>query len=430
MRSLAQSLYAAGATLAAPGLRAFLRWRERGGKEIRERLAERRGIERSPRPPGPLAWIHAASVGETVSVLPVFQSLTGKAPELTVLLTTGTRTSARLFQSRLAEFGLSGRVRHRFVPLDVPAWVGRFLDHWRPDVACLVENELWPNLIAACGARGVPLLLANARLSPRSFARWRRAPEFARTLLGSFDRIAARSEEDAERLIALGARRVEIAGDLKFAAPALPADPTELARLSSALNGRPVWLAASTHPGEDIVVRDVHRAQARRHPGLLTIVVPRHPERGSRIAELVAPDGVARRAAAADPPRGAGMYVADTLGELGLWYRLAPIAFVGGSLVPHGGQNPLEAGRLGCAIAAGPHMGNFAPAVAALERAGAICRIADAAGLASWVDAMLNDPARRSALGAAARSAVDQFADLPERYADAILERIGRGAGK
>jgi 3-deoxy-D-manno-octulosonic-acid transferase len=421
VRPLSAHAYAAAATLAAPALGAMLRLRAARGKEIGARLPERRGLDRTPRPGGALIWLHAASVGETLSVLPVLAQLAERAPEVTTLLTTGTVTSARLLTARLPELGLDGRVLHRFVPLDVPAWAARFLDHWRPDAAAFVESELWPNLLAACARRAIPAMLVNARLSPRSQARWRRAPGLARALLQQFARIEARSDEDAGRLRALGAGAVAVPGDLKFAAPPLPADPAEMARLGERLNGRPVWLAGSTHPGEDEAVFAAHHVLAPRHPGLLTIVVPRHPERGPRIAALAKGWPVARRAAGGAPPEAAGVYVADTLGELGLWYRLAPIAFIGGSLVPHGGQNPLEAGRLGCAIAAGPHMGNFSAAVAALEQADAIGRVAGAASLGDWVGAMLADPARRRQMGVAARQAADRWADLPARCADSLL---------
>lgn len=420
MRPIALSLYSALAAAAAPALRGALRLRQRRGKEIAGRLAERRGIDAGSRPDGRLVWLHAASVGESMSVLPVLARLADRAPDVTALLTTGTATSARLIAGRLPDMGLAGRVLHRFAPLDVPAWSARFLDHWRPDAACFVESELWPNLLDAGTRRGVPFMLMNARLSPRSFARWRRVPAVARALLGRFVRIEARSAQDAARLGSLGARRVGVPGDLKFAAPPLPADPAELERLRAILNGRPVWLAASTHPGEDIVVRDAHLALASRHPALLTILVPRHPERGAGIADL-APGLATRRTKAADPPRSGGIYIADTLGELGLWYRLAPAAFIGGSLVPHGGQNPLEAARLGCAVAAGPHTGNFTDAVAALHEAGAIAAVSDAAGLAGWIDAVLSDPQRCRALGAQARGAADRWTDLPDRYAEMVL---------
>jgi 3-deoxy-D-manno-octulosonic-acid transferase len=415
----------AGATrLAAPGLRLMLRLRLARGKELPGRLGERRGIDATPRPPGRLLWLHAASVGETTSILPVLPALLDAAPGLTVLFTTGTVTAAALLRQRLAP-AQQGRVLHRFVPLDVPAWAARFLDHWRPDAAAFLESELWPNLLAACRARHIRMMLINARLSPRSFARWQRAPAFARALLGGFDRVQARGEADAERLRALGARRVEAPGDLKYAAPPLPADPVALARLQAGLAGRPVWLAASTHPGEEAVVFAVHRQLAARYPGLLTILAPRHPERGAAIAAEAAPLPVTRRALGEAPPS-AGIWLADTLGELGLWYRLAPIAFVGRSLVPPGGgQNPLEPARLGCAVAVGPHTGNFLEPVALLRAADALEAVADAASLVRFVVAMLDDPRRRQAMGARAVAVVQRHGDLAEHTAAALLSLLG-----
>src|SRR3954452_6460133 len=222
--------WAAIATLLAPALRLHLRRRAATGREVATRLDERRGIDPTPRPPGPLIWMHAASVGETVSILPVLEALRGR---VTVLLTTGTATSQALLDQRIPELGLTGSVLHRFAPLDVPAWVNRFLSHWRPDVACFVESELWPNQLAGCRARGIPLMLVNARMSDRSFGYWRRFPGLARHMLGAFDRVQARGAEDAERLRALGARSVDAPGDLKFAAPPLPVDPAEHARLAT-----------------------------------------------------------------------------------------------------------------------------------------------------------------------------------------------------
>jgi 3-deoxy-D-manno-octulosonic-acid transferase len=396
-------------------------WRRlRRGKEIAGRLAERRGIDATPRPGGKLLWLHAASVGETMSLLPVLTALGVHAPDLTVLLTTGTVTSAQLLARRL-EAGLEDRVLHRFVPLDVPGWAARFLDHWQPDAAGFVESELWPNLLFACRRRGIPVMLVNARMSERSYAGWRRVPGLARAVLGCFVHIQARAPADAARLEALGAASVSAPGDLKFAAPALPADAAELERLRAALTGRPVWLAASTHPGEEAAVLAVHRALAPTHPGLLTILVPRHPERGAEIAGAAGKIALHRRSAGDEPPE-QGVWLADTLGELGLWYRLAGAAFVGRSLVlPGGGQNPLEPARLGCAIAMGPHVGNFLDAVQALEAAGALTRVADAAALTTWVAAMLDDPVRRAAAGAAGIAAAARWADLPDRTAQALL---------
>lgn len=414
------ALYAGATTLAAPLLRRMLRRRVARGKEIAARLGEREGRDPTPRPAGRLLWLHAASVGESVSLLPVLAALPAS---LSVLLTTGTVTSAELLARRLPAMGLERRVIHRFVPLDVPGWVARFLDHWRPDAAGFVESELWPNLLAGCTARGIPLMLVNARLSPRSFARWRRLPGLARRVFGQFTLVQAQSAGDAKRLAALGAHGVESPGNLKFATPRLPVDTAELVRLQALLAGRPVWLAASTNPGEETLIAAVHARLAADHPGLLTLIVPRHPERGGEIAALAG--DAPRRALGQDPPAGSGIWIGDTLGEMGLYYRLAPIVFIGRSLVKLGGQNPLEPARLGCAVAAGPHMFNFEVPVAVLERAGGLARVADAEALAAWVAAMLADPARRAAMGAAAEAAASQGQDLPAQVATMLAGLAG-----
>jgi 3-deoxy-D-manno-octulosonic-acid transferase len=418
--SLPASLWAGGTRLAAPVLRLWLRHRLARGKERPGRLAERRGIDPTPRPSGRLLWLHAASVGETVSVLPLLKALGRQDEELNVLVTTGSVTSATLLLERLPGLGLGQRARHRFVPLDVPGWVARFLDHWRPDAAAFVESELWPNLIEAAAARRIPLALLNGRLSERSFERWRLAPGFARRILGAFSLVAARSEADAARLSMLGAAAVEVPGDLKLAADKLPVDERERERLAALLGARPRWLAASTHPGEEAIAAEVHRRLSGDFPGLTTIIAPRHPERGPEIAAALSDLAPARRAAGADPV-GGGVYLADTLGELGLFYRLAPIVFVGRSLAGKGGQNPLEPARLGCAIAVGPHTKNFSAAVTRLELAGGLARVADGAALGRWVAALLADPERVLRMGEAARAATATDSGLPDRLAARLL---------
>jgi len=421
-RALGGGWHIAAAAL-APALRLNLHVRSARGREITARLPERRGIDPTPRPAGPLLWMHAASVGETMSVLPVLVALRARAK---ILLTTGTVTSQTLLDRLVPELGLCGDVLHRFAPLDVPAWIGRFLTHWQPDAACFVESELWPNQLAACHARGIPLMLVNARMSDRSFARWRRAPALARHLLGRFSRIQARGPQDAERLRALGAANIDCPGDLKFAAPALSVDEAVLDRLRAELDGRPLWLAASTHPGEEALVAAAHRQLSPRHPGLLTIIAPRHPHRGAAIATaLAAPDLPATRRSAGQGPPAQGIWIADTMGEMGLWYRLAPIAFVGQSLIPPGGgQNPLEPARLGCAIAVGPHCGNFSDHVTLLRRADALLEVADAPELATFVEDMVRDPARRRLLGEHAAAAVRRHEDLPAYTAAALLSLL------
>ncbi len=393
------------ATLAAPGLRLMLRRRVARGKEEPARLAERRGIDATPRPAGRLIWLHAASVGEAVSLLPVLDALRSSGAAL--LVTTGTVTSAAVVAQR------APYVLHRYVPLDVPAWVARFLDHWRPDAAALLESELWPNMLAACQARRLPLMLLNARMSARSQRGWSRAPGLIRQMLGSFAQVWAQSDADAERLRALGAQNVSSPGNLKFAADPLPADAAELARLQQVLGSRPRWLAASTHDGEEAIAAEVHARLAPQHPGLLTVIAPRHPARGPALAASL---HARARSAGQDPPAEAGLWLADTMGELGLLYRLCPVVFVGKSLVPGGGQNPLEPARLGCAIAAGPGMSNHAGAVAMLARAGGLVTVVDTAALAAWVDYSLRTPG----LGTA-QAAANAATGLPAQAAAALL---------
>jgi len=419
--SVMQPLWASATTLAAPVLRLLLRYRVTRGKEISDRLPERRGVDGTPRPAGRLVWLHAASVGETTSVLPVLLALAELDPDATMLLTTGTVTSALVLAQRLPAMGLAGRVMHRFVPLDVPRWVGRFLDHWRPDVACFVEGELWPNILAACRSRSIPAMLINARMSARSHAAWSRFPWAARAVLSGFARIRARGEEDATRLRALGADRIEVTGDLKLAAPELPADPDVLQDMVARLAGRPVFLAASTHPGEEQLIQSVHDALRQRHPRLLTIIAPRHPERGAELAEaLHAPSRQH-----GDPPPDEGVWIADTLGELGLWYRLSQVAFIGRSLIPPGGgQNPLEPARLGCAIATGQFTENFSDHIALLRGAGGLEVTKDVTALTRFAGAMLADPEARRDMGERARAAVTVPGSLPRETAQALLELL------
>lgn len=414
----------AASAVIAPGVPAWLHLRARRGKEVPERIRERWGDATRPRPEGALLWVHAASVGEAASLLPVLSALSRLAPDLTVLATTGTATSAALLADRLPLLGLY-RVIHQFAPLDIRGWVRRFLDHWRPDAAAFVESELWPNTVLETDARGIPMALINARMSVRSFDRWRRAPGLARALLSRFRLVQAQSGRDAGRLAQLGARGVEAPGNLKFAAPPLPADPDTLARLREALGPRPVWLAASTHPGEEEMVLEAHRALIQDHPDLLTVIVPRHPERGAEIAARAAAFGATRRSQGGGPD--GQVWVADTLGELGLFYRVAQVAFVGGSLVPHGGQNPLEAARLACPVVFGPHTWNFAEATAALIEAGGAVRVQDASALIGAVGDLLGDPVRRMAMGDAGAAAASRHGELPDRIARALLGLLGGG---
>jgi 3-deoxy-D-manno-octulosonic-acid transferase len=412
-------------TALSPALPWHLRRRAAAGKEVPERLPERFGLA-AARPPGRLFWLHAASVGETISLLPLIEALAARDPALHLLVTTGTVTSAEVLARRLP-LSLAARVTHRFLPLDVPAWVARFLDGWRPDAAALVESELWPNLLAAARARGLPMALVNARISPRSLAGWRRAPRLAAEILGGFRQIFARSAADAAALRALGAAAPLVWGDLKWAAPPLPADPAALALLRQAIGDRPVLLGASLHPGEDSLLLAAAARLRPRLPRLLTILVPRHPARGPAFATAAAATGLATARRAADQPLrpDTSAYVADTLNELGLFYRVASVALVGGTLVPHGGQNPLEPARLGCPILLGPHTWNFVEPVARLFAAGGARPVApDPVALANVAGDVLTTPTVRRGLADAAAGVAAGEADLPDRVALALLDML------
>ena len=426
------ALYRAVTTLAGPLILAYLAQRRVLGKEDRSRYRERLGCPSRPRAEGPLAWVHAASVGESLSVLPLVGRLLRDHPGLQALMTTGTVTSAALLAGRLPK----GAV-HQYVPVDRIAYVERFLDHWRPDLALWVESELWPNLVSGTARRGVPMVLVNARMSERAFRGWRRVPGLARRLAGAFALALAQSDADALRLRRLGARDVRVAGNLKFAVPALPVDDAELARLEAALEGRPRWLAASTHAGEEEAAGRAHRDLARRHPRLLTVIVPRHPDRAAEAETALVRLGlaVARRSEGDGPTAETDVYLADTMGELGLFYRLAPVAFVGKSLAARGGQNPIEPAKLGCALVHGPHMENFRDIARRLAAADAAVEVADTDALAGAVGRLLSDPAERRRMGAAAKAVADAEADVLDAVVAALgpflaaLDREAGGAG-
>lgn len=395
------ALYRAATWAGLPLIRLYLAYRRERGKEDAARFGERLGIPGRARPDGPLVWAHAASVGESLALLPLIARARALRPDAHVLVTTGTVTSARLLADRLP-----ARAFHQYVPVDRRPYVRRFLDHWRPDLVLWSESEFWPNLVSEPAARGIPMVLVQGRVSDRSLAGWRRSPTLIRKLLAGFALCLAQSEDDARRLEALGARRVVCRGNLKFAAPALPADDDELARLTATLKDRPRWLAASTHAGEEALAARVHRRLKESHPGLLTLIVPRHPERGPAIAGELHALGlaVAQRSLAESIAPTTDIYLADTLGELGLFYRLASVAFVGKSLVPLGGQNPLEPARLGCAVVHGPHMTNFADIVRRMTAAGASMVVADESALTAAVDRLLTDEPARARLAAAAQA--------------------------
>jgi 3-deoxy-D-manno-octulosonic-acid transferase len=408
-RSPVLALYRLGTMIGAPLARLFLRSRLARGKEDGARIQERFGKPDRPRPEGPLVWIHAASVGESISVIPLVNAILADRPDAHVLMTTGTVTSARLMAERLP-----ARAFHQFAPVDLAGCVAPFLDHWRPDLAIWVEQELWPNMILETVARDVPMALVNARLSDRSFATWRRAGAAARQILQSFSVCLVQDEDVGRKLSALGAREVVAAGNLKFAGDPLPFDADALAALQLQIGSRPCWLAASTHEGEEAIAATIHTRLAARHRDILTIIAPRHPERGDTICAMLRAKGLhaAQRSRGEAITPDTAIYVADTLGEMGVLYRAAPLVFMGGSLVPHGGQNPLEPARLGCAVLSGPYIGNFQAVYHALSKAQACQILANSDFVADALMTFLGDRERIEAAGVRAKAAAGDRSSL------------------
>src|SRR3954471_7389186 len=385
------------------------------GKEDPARVGERRGLSTDIRPAGPLVWIHGASVGEVLAAAALIERL--RALNLRVLLTSGTVTSAAIVAKRFP-----ADVIHQYVPYDSPRYVARFLDHWRPSLALFIESDLWPNLILSSAARRLPMVLINGRMSQRSFPRWRRMQGTISALLSRFDICLAQSKTDAERFSALGGRDVVTTGNLKLDVPAPPADPAKLERLLAMTRGRPIIVAASTHPGEEEMLLAAHRSLSAFFPQLLTVIVPRHPDRGSSVAGLIVASGLtpALRSREELPTAATDVYIADTMGELGLFYRLSDIVFMGGSLIHHGGQNPIEAIKLGAAIVHGPHVFNFADVYEALDHSGGARQADTQELLIKQLGQLLADPASRQKIQQSGAGVVEDLGGALNRTMTAL----------
>lgn len=410
---------------AGPVVPLILDRRQKAGKEDGGRRGERLGVPSRPRPAGRLVWIHGASVGEALSVQTLIRRLLDHAPDISVLLTTGTVTSARLMEQRLPD-----RAVHQYLPVDRLAYARTFMDHWRPDLVLWVESEIWPNLLTEIASRRIPAAMVNARMSDRSLARWRRFPGTTRRLLETFDVILPWDAESGRRFALLGGRRIGPVGNLKFSADPLQADPSALDALRRSVAGREVWLAASTHEGEEALCLDAHAILARDIPGLLTIIAPRHPSRGEDVALLAAGRGLktVRRSGGELPDAGTEVYVADTLGEMGCLFRAVPIALVGGSLIPHGGHNPIEPAQLGCAILHGPHMTNFPEIVQQLAENRAALEVSGATDLAAALRRLTGDEAARRRLADAAASVAGRNRFVLDAALGEILPLLDREA--
>ncbi|WP_438991971.1 3-deoxy-D-manno-octulosonic acid transferase [Lentibacter sp.] len=389
-----------------------------------KRLGERQGVATQARPKGALMWFHAASVGESLSSLRLIEHLAAADPARHFLITSGTATSAQILAKRLPP-----RCTHQFAPLDSPIYVRRFLNHWQPDEAVFIESELWPNMILETDARGVPLALLNARISDKTAASWSRVPRTARALLSSFRLIHCQDTRTARHLQALGAIHAAAGTNLKSLAGPLPFSAATLAQIKNSLGARPLWLASSTHQGEEATVLAAHKALLATHPDVLLILVPRHPERAEEIKPLIRAEGLmlAQRSSQEPIHTETQVYLADTLGETGLWYALSPLTFLGGSLVPVGGHNPYEPAHTASALLHGPLYANFAQGYAALQKDGASLEVTTAIDLADSLHSLLDSPEALQRQRALARAFAQAQNNAVEDIATTLCHALSQG---
>jgi 3-deoxy-D-manno-octulosonic-acid transferase len=398
-------------------IRSYVNKRKLRGKEDVNRFNERIGRPKLPRPEGKLIWLHGASVGESVSMLPLINTILETYPDTHVMVTTGTVTSADVMQKRLPE-----RAFHQFIPIDNPRFTTRFVKYWHPDVALWFESEFWPAVLSSIKRKNIPLILINGRISNKTFKRWQQFDFICKELLDCFTFCLGQSEEDAYRLRVLGAQNTDCLGNLKYAGLPLPIDEKSKEEFLSAVGDRPLWLASSTHDDEEIRLAKVHQRLKEKFSNLLLVIAPRHPNRGEEIATKIKEMGlsVALRSKNEHLTSKTDVYIADTIGEMGLWYDVARIVFVGGSLVPHGGQNFIEPSRVRDAVLVGPHMHNFTDALSRAKKADAIMQVSDTLELQEQLEQLLEN----EALLEAKCSLAYNWATSESKVLDGIMDKI------
>ena len=398
-------------------IRQYVEKRKQKGKEDISRFNERMGRPKLPRPDGKLFWLHGASVGESISMLPLINKILETYPDAHVMVTTGTVTSADVMQKRLPE-----RAFHQFIPIDNPIFTTRFVKYWHPDVALWFESEFWPAVLSSIKRKNIPLILINGRISNKTFKRWQQFDFVCKELLSCFSLCLGQSEEDAYRLKVLGAKETICLGNLKYAGLPLPVDENAKQDLLGQIKNRPLWLASSTHDDEEIRIAKVHKRLKEKFPDLLTIIAPRHPNRGAEIATEINKIDLttALRSENEKITPKTDIYIANTIGEMGLWYDIANIVFIGGSLIPHGGQNFIEPSRVRDATIVGPHMHNFSDAMARAKKADAVIQVSDTLELEETVASLLAN----ENLLEAKRSLAYNWATSETKVLDGIMDKI------
>lgn len=398
-------------------IKGYINKRKQIGKEDVARFNERIGRPKLPRPEGKLFWLHGASVGESVSMLPLINKILETYPDSHVMVTTGTVTSADVMQKRLPE-----RAFHQFIPIDNPIFTTRFVKYWHPDVALWFESEFWPAVLTSIKRKNIPLILINGRISNKTFKRWQQFDFICKELLSCFSMCLGQSEEDAYRLRVLGAKETTCLGNLKYAGLPLPVDENNKKEILKQIGDRKLWIASSTHDDEEIRIAKVHKRLKEKYSDLLTIIVPRHPKRGQEIA-----DGIkdlelstALRSKGEKINKNTDIYIADTIGEVGLWYDIAKIVFIGGSLIPHGGQNFIEPSRVRDAVIVGPHMHNFSDAMSRAKKADAVMQISDTLELQELLEQLFDN----DQLLEAKCSLAYNWATSETKVLDSIVDKI------
>ncbi len=399
-------------------IRRYIEKRKKMGKEDVKRFNERVGRPTKPRPEGRLIWLHGASVGESISMLPLINRLRELYPDAHVMVTTGTTTSAEVMAKRLPE-----RAFHQYLPIDNPVFAARFVRHWHPTIALWFESEFWPAMLSTIKRRNIPLILINGRISNKSFKRWQQFDFVIKELLDCFTACLGQSEEDAYRLRVLGAKDAMCLGNLKYAGLPIPVDEDVKKEILEEIGNRLVWLVSSTHNDEEAKIGRYLKELIVKHEGLLTIIAPRHPNRGVEIRDILKNKfqlKTALRSAGEKITAETEVYIADTIGEMGIWYELCPIVFIGGSLIPHGGQNFMEPSRCRDAVIVGPHMHNFTDAMNRAKRADAIIQVDETVDLIDMVDQLLSN----KELLEAKRSLAYNWATSEAKVLDGIAEKI------
>ncbi len=398
-------------------IKRYIKKRLANGKEDKQRFNERIGRPKLKRPEGKLVWLHGASVGESVSMLPLIHKILENYPDAHVMVTTGTVTSADVMNKRLPD-----RAFHQFIPIDNPIFTTRFVKYWHPDVALWFESEFWPGMLSSIKRKNIPLILINGRISNKSFKRWQQFDFISKELLSCFSLCLGQSEEDAYRLQVLGANPTMCLGNLKYAGLPLPVDEEKKQEMVKQIGKRTFWLASSTHDDEELRLSKIHKRLKEKFPDLLTIIVPRHPPRGKEIQESV--EGLrlktALRSAGEKITPSTDIYIADTIGEVGLWYDISKIVFIGGSLIPHGGQNFIEPSRMRDTVIVGPHMHNFTDAMNRAKKADAIIQVTDTLELEEVITQLMQN----KELLEAKCSLAYNWANSESKVLDGIMDKV------